>query len=65
MSLKQRILNYIRLNSNRNVTTREIEMRALDAGYSSTNGKRRAQELAQEGLIERVGTAKCAAWRAK
>ncbi len=64
-SLKERILRYIQLHSDRNVTAREIELRAMAVGHNGSTAKRRAQELVVEGLIESVGTSKCAAWRAK
>lgn len=49
MSLKDRILRYIQLHNDRNVTTREIETRALEAGFTGRNAIRRTNELEIEG----------------
>lgn len=51
--LKSRILIYLRANQPSWVAGYELERLGQDWGYMGTTTKRRAQELAQDGKIER------------
>lgn len=52
LSLKDRILRYLRSNEGIWVNGGTIERLTLDAGYKASNGSRRCRELAEEGLIQ-------------
>ena len=53
LSLKERILKYIRNSEGFWINGGEIERLCLEHGYKASNGSRRCRELENEGLIKR------------
>ena len=54
MSLRNRILNYLKNQHPKEINGGEIERLAQLNGYKASNASRRCRELANEGLISRI-----------
>lgn len=52
VSLKERILNYLKHRPNLKINGGEIEVLSLKAGYKASNGSRRCRDLRMEGKIK-------------
>lgn len=63
-SLKQRILRYFQQRPYF-INSGEIEKLCIEAGYKATNGRRRLQELREEGLLDVRYTRRVAEYKTK